>query len=341
MICKRPTNSLFINSNGGLRPDPRYDSDIDYIDNYLSLEEYLKSDKIKNVQNNIVTDINCYDCIKTSSQSSFNSMDDKNTELTTLFLGVSNNCNFECRMCGSFASHKLIERDKILENNNFYLQYPIDLKRKYLTEEQLEKLFCNIDVFSSINTIKINGGEPFIEDSNFYILEKLLPFSENINVSILTNASVFPNKERVNLLKKFKSVKIGIGLECIENMYEYIRQNSNWQQTKNNIKNFEETFDVRFFVSLTAMSIFDMQNLIDFMGDRDYDLQTITRPDYMSHTIFGNSLKDIYPKTLQKYVPNIPQNQKSISKFFSYINILDKMYKTSIFDVQPKFKRFI
>lgn len=342
MVCKRPTNSLFINSNGGLRPDPRYDSDIDYIDNYDSLAEYLNSDKLKTIQQNFYkeTDVNCLDCIKTTSQSSFTAMDTKNDQLTTLFLGISNLCNFECRMCGSYASDKLIPRDLLLQNTKFQTQYSADLKTKGLTQSQLDKLLSNLDVFSSLQTIKINGGEPFLEDNNFLILEKLIPFSKNINVSIITNASIFPNKRQFEILSNYKHVRISVGLESTSKCYEYIRNNSCWKTVEENIYKFSQIFTTHFFVSLTAMSIFEMDDLIEFIGDNKVDFQSVTRPDYLSHEIFGNLLYDIYPKSLHHYVINKDPDHQKISKFLSYINFLDKYYKSSLLDIQPKFRRF-
>lgn len=341
MICKRPVNSLFINSNGGLRPDPRYDNDIDNIDNYNDLSEYLISNKLKEIQRHIITDENCKDCINISKQSSFSTMDTTNDVLTTLFLGVSNICNFECIMCGSFASHKLIDRDKKLFNLNFDLQHSPDLKIKKLSSSQLKKIFQNINVFSSLKTIKISGGEPFMDNTNFLILEKLLPFSKNINLQIITNGSILPNNDQLRILNNYKSVTITIGLEAIGSVYEYIRKNSIWNDIEKNISIFSKLFNVRFFVSLNAISIFNMDELLNFIDDKDTSFQTITKPNYLSHTIFGNALEEIYPKKLLGYVPSHEKNSTSILKFFSYIDFIDDYYQSSLLKIQPRFKDFI
>lgn len=341
MLCKRPTNSLFINSNGGLRPDPRYDQDIDFIDNYNTLSEYLNSDLLKSVQKNLSTDENCLDCINITRQSSFNPVDSTNTELSTLFLGLSNQCNFECRMCGSYASDQLINRDKELQKTPFRQQYaPFDKPRR-LRQNQFDKLFQDLDVFSSLKTIKINGGEPFVEEINFQILERLSPLAGEINIAIITNGSIFPNKEKLAVLSKFKSVKINFGLEAIGKIYEYVRRNSNWETTKANVDKFSDLFDVKFHVSLTAMTIYDMEPLLDFIGGRYVEFQTITRPEYLSHNIFGNSLTEIYPNRLHNMIPDYDMDQAKLATFLSYVSYLDQYYGTSLTDIQPKFKSLL
>lgn len=343
MICKRPTNSLFIDSAGGLRPDPRFDSNIDYIDNYDSLTDYLNSDKLRLIQENFYKEvnINCLDCINVSKNSSFDPMDTKRDKLTTLFLGLSNLCNFECRICGSYASNKLIHRDAMLQSTSFQTQYPVDLKNKGLTEKQLDKLLNNIEIFSHLKFVKINGGEPFLEDKNFFILEKLLPFSDNINVAIITNGSIFPNKTHLKILEQYKSVEISVGLEATGSCYEYVRKNSSWKNVKENILQFSNYFNLNFFVSLTAFSIYDMHNLISYIDNRPVDFQTITRPSYLSHEIFGNMLYHIYPEFLNNYIKNTQPDFTKISKFLSYVKCLDKYYETSLFDIEPKFRDFL
>lgn len=338
MTCLRPRNSVFFNSTGGLRPDPRYQYDVGNISDFGTLQSYFS--QAEKLQEKIDSDINCLECKAITENSSFDPRDTENQSLTTLFLGISNVCNLQCRMCGSHASNQLIERDKNLEfftDPNWRSDYT-----KQLTRSQLSQLLNDKSMFSNLSVIKINGGEPFLEDINFEILDWLSPYASQISISILTNATIIPTKDQMNILNKYKSVHVGIGIDAIGPIYEYVRHGASWNQIDSNIQILNNLFDTKYFVSLNAMTVFDMHELIEYIGVKEYNIQTIVNPAYVSHRIFGNKLETIYPQQLISYVPEHPPIDKLIKRFGEYLKYTDAFHDTiAITDIQPKFKSLL
>jgi sulfatase maturation enzyme AslB (radical SAM superfamily) len=132
-----------------------------------------------------------------------------------------NTCNSACTYCTPFFSSKwgslLGER----------VDRPVkDHKKK------IQDFFVGNS--HGLKTVSMVGGEPLLLKQNSNLLD-IIP--ENVTVDIITNLSTDVTKSKVfeKLLAKRK-VHWHVSLENVEQRYEYVRQESKWDQLLTNLK---------------------------------------------------------------------------------------------------------
>lgn len=107
-------------------------------------------------------------------------------ETKFMALSVGQACNFKCKDCANFAPYAKPEN----------MRYSIENIKK-----DIEKVFS---YFSEIDTVHIQGGEPFL----YTELAELLYFINNNykekihNIQIATNGTLKPSQEVIDILKK-------------------------------------------------------------------------------------------------------------------------------------------
>lgn len=230
-----------------------------------------------------------------------------NVELEYLDVKFNNMCNLSCRMCNPSSSSKLenLYKTKSREMLPSFLQnyYMVDFKTS--TEEEFKKLgYTKKCIENGLKHLKVTGGEPFASASFLEILNWCNEnnYSDNLGLSIITNGTKY-NKSLLNKLVKFKYVSVSVSLDGTENIYNYIRQGSNWDKLQKNLNLFDSFFNdkkdkLRFHnntihvaVVLQFFNLFDIGNIIAWCSKRGY------RPK------IDTNLKPIDSELSIKYLP--------------------------------------
>jgi organic radical activating enzyme len=173
-------------------------------------------------------------------------------KLQSVDLRWSNHCNLSCKYCGPEASSvwaKIREEDDILLSNRGY------------TDTVLEEIVKNVD---TIGNVMLLGGEPLLQKENEALLNTI---SESTRVSVLTNASVDLEKNKIyNLLKKrSKNVEIYVSVDNIEERFEYVRYGAKWDLFVKNLHTLKKDFGhIRFNPVYSIWSATRLQELMEF-----------------------------------------------------------------------------
>ena len=149
-------------------------------------------------------------------------------ETTLIKLITSNKCNSTCVTCNSGASTawgELSKKGKIIDIN----------PKSALSQETIDGL--SFDKLVGINFI---GGEPLYEQRNFYIIENLIKHNNtDCFISFTTNGSVGINSVNKNLLSQFKNINIGLSIDGIGPVFEYMRYPLKWKKLLANLEFFK------------------------------------------------------------------------------------------------------
>ena len=144
-----------------------------------------------------------------------------------LQLQVDTTCNAACIMCEpKFSSLWAKQRGIVVIKQdipNFY--------------DQIESL---IDL-NQLRDIDFLGGEPFVNSNHIYILKKIKEPSL-VKLRYVTNGSVVPNNEILEIWSNFKEVTVAFSIDDIEQRYEYIRWPLKWNKVSNNFKQLSNEF---------------------------------------------------------------------------------------------------
>lgn len=265
---------------------------------------------------------------------------------------ITNLCNLKCQMCsGKDSSKLLVENKKIFPSTSIHLnneekkELYIDQKMFDIDSNGLENIKNILN--EKIKEINFRGGEPLIipkiEDLLGYIVQK--GYAKNLILQITTNGTII-NDKILELLKKFKRVRLMISIESTNKQNDYIRFPSQWQTVENNIKTYKLLKNVEFFICATVsnLSLMYIDQLIHFSIKNNFytKLEIIDSPNYMHFSILPVDLLERSLKKLMK----IKNNNVSFLKIEN-LNALIKLLKLEINkkflneDKWNKFKKII
>jgi len=173
----------------------------------------------------------------------------------------SNKCNFSCLGCTPHIStgmHPFTEAVDIAHEKKHERQ------RSWNVKYDLNYILKNLD---SIKIIHLNGGEPFLQEGFYDLLEKLVEYNAtNIYVWSHTNGSVttYKNRDMIDLLKKFSNCSVIMSNDGVGKRGEYVRyglKESVW------FKNFKRMQDAGITVKIqSCYNVFNALH-IDKMAD--------------------------------------------------------------------------
>ena len=162
--------------------------------------------------------------------------------LMFLDLKLGNICNLKCRICGSwssstFATEELanLPRDEDKKANHHYTM----LKQGAWPREN-PVFWKEIDqVVDQIRYIEFTGGEPFMIQEHFDMLQRLVDrgIANNIEIHYNTNGTQYPENAAA-IWQHFKTVEIAFSIDDVGERFEYQRSNANWGEVCANIERF-------------------------------------------------------------------------------------------------------
>jgi sulfatase maturation enzyme AslB (radical SAM superfamily) len=153
---------------------------------------------------------------------------------SALHLWLGNHCNLKCRMCSPMFSSK-IAADEVhaawFSGHHGAAVYECQ-------ENVFEEIFQHAE---RVKLIQFSGGEPFIHRTFRDMLRKLVEtkHAAHIELYITTNGMTYSG-ELSSLLARFSSVELGISVDGLGALQEYIRFPSKWEALERNIFLFQK-----------------------------------------------------------------------------------------------------
>jgi MoaA/NifB/PqqE/SkfB family radical SAM enzyme len=180
----------------------------------------------------------------------------KRPMLTNIDLSISNVCNNKCRMCGpQLSTHWYSDAKKLGQD----IPKGIVSKNTIIDEYDL----------SELRFIKLLGGEPLMEQKRLIQILKKCTL-EKLTIMLVTNTTLVPCKELLDLLLKCQKVNVQFSIDSYGTLNDFLRKGSNWQDTVKSIEWFKQ-----YFTHLSVHSVCNIYNinkvheLIDYCKDND------------------------------------------------------------------------
>jgi MoaA/NifB/PqqE/SkfB family radical SAM enzyme len=164
--------------------------------------------------------------------------------LMFLDLKLGNICNLKCRICGSWSSSTFAAEElanvPVTENKKDNYHYTM-LKQGAWPREN-PNFWAEIDqVVDHIQYIEFTGGEPFMIQEHFVMLQGLVDrgIAGQIEIHYNTNGTQWPEQAEA-IWKHFKAVEIAFSIDDVGARFEYQRTNARWTEVFENITKFKE-----------------------------------------------------------------------------------------------------
>jgi len=222
-------------------------------------------------------------------------------------------CNLACRTCGPSLS--TFWQKHIRENN-----LPMDPRAPAPTPKAAEMIAAlkTLDL-SNLEDVVMCGGETLLGRGYLDVAEalaELVPHAkERLTLSFQTNGTMPINKRDLDLLSRFKLVKLHFSIDGTKDQFEYLRWPAKWDQVTENIFNLRETapVNVMFTVeeTISTFNLFYLGQVSDWVKNNFSTNRLGDIVNYTSHAAEGFfSLKNL----TQEYVDNLPNHLKGLVK---------------------------
>ena len=225
-----------------------------------------------------------------------------------LQIDLGNLCNSGCIMCHPVASSKL-ERDYEKLNAVDAELFPkLDRYQSWTKDPVAMENFINsIKQIKNLGYIHLLGGETLFDPAFYAICDALIAarLSHKIILGTTTNGTIYNDKiERYS--KMFKEFHLGISIETISTLNDYIRYPSEISVVIKNIMKFKKLRDEnkRLFVSLritpNVFTMYEMDQLLRFMWEHDLPAEScniLTDPKHLRIELMPD---DIRKETITK-----------------------------------------
>ena len=240
-----------------------------------------------------------------------------------LQIDLGNFCNSACIMCTPDASSRLASDYKKLsiQNKNLFQFQPI---KNWTNDEKLVDKFTNeIRNLNNIKYIHFLGGETLYIPAFYQICDSLIE-NKNLIVGTTTNGTIF-NDKIVKYIESFKQFHLGISIDSVTNLNDYVRYPGKIDEILSNIKKFlnlRSTYpglQISLRITPNIFTIYNLDKLCIFMLENNVIAEScniLYNPEFLKI--------ELLPKNLRQHV---------IHKFEQLISLYN-LQKTEIINVR-------
>ena len=248
-------------------------------------------------------------------------------------IDTSNTCNSACMTCNGASSNTW---NKVLKKNNLptYRNWKIPPDRT-----------TNWVDYANAKLISFRGGEPFLSDTNFYILEQLIAHGNtNCFVSFVTNGSFSLSKHQKEILLKFPNLNFCFSIDGVGPVFEYVRWPLKWPDVENNINWCrEKNIDVSVSYTLSNINLFYHDETVKWFKDNriNYLVNPVYDPAHFQPRALPQSIKQQLAQYLNDeevgaWLTHSSEDDKRYTRFQAEVVKQDSMKNISIRDYLPE-----
>jgi MoaA/NifB/PqqE/SkfB family radical SAM enzyme len=162
--------------------------------------------------------------------------------LMFLDLKLGNICNLKCRICGSWSSSQFASEEiSWLPREEQKSSHAYEMLRAGAWPKENDQFWSEIDsVLTDIRYIEFTGGEPFMIDQHFDMLQGIVDrgIAGQVEIHYNTNGTHYPERGE-NIWKHFKTVEVAFSIDDVGARFEYQRTNADWVAVLDNITSFQ------------------------------------------------------------------------------------------------------
>jgi len=220
-------------------------------------------------------------------------------------INLGNFCNSGCVFCHPSVSSKLASDFRTIGILNH------DPIRSWTDDtESFDKFLDTISMIPNIRYLHFIGGEPLFMPTFKTILKNLIKQNRNksITIGFTTNLTIY-NQEIVDLLENF-DVHIGLSIECLDELNDYVRYGSKINQVKENLNHFVElskknnwTCSIR--TTPTFLTVRNLLPLYQYALDNKVHIEScnfLSSPEIFKPSVLPEPYKSHFIKEMSNWI---------------------------------------
>lgn len=187
--------------------------------------------------------------------------------LMFLDLKLGNICNLKCRICGSWSSSQFAtEEIQWVPREQQKQTYAYQMLKAGAWPRENTQFWDQIDsCLSDIRYLEFTGGEPFMIQEHFAMLQGIVDrgIAHNVEIHYNTNGTQWP-EGAAEIWRHFKTVEIAFSIDDIGARFEYQRSNASWHEVCANLDRFRDLKEQHSNIVLqicTTVNVFNVYYL--------------------------------------------------------------------------------
>ncbi len=339
-----PWHGLAVAANGNIKPCCQWSDSLGKVEKVNLVDVYKKHPKIIQLRQDFLDGkkpASCKSCwtreeqigesrrkwfsekfMSTVSQDYTYNVQLDDISWTQMDINLSNVCNLKCRMCGSWASNSWFEEDIKLSNINPAFQKENNPANQIIRQHSLEDLSTLLPYLDNILRIDFKGGEPMMAKNHVEFLSMLIEhgLNDQIVLQYTTNGTIV-NPKILDVMSKFKKVRIMFSIEGTGELYSYIRGG------KYTIEELEEVVsmyndlpnvEIGFNVTIQAYNLLNLKELYYLLESWANKFKNVSNSS--AFTTICNSPMYLSPFVLPDKLRNIAFNELKDIKDFDVLS---------------------
>jgi MoaA/NifB/PqqE/SkfB family radical SAM enzyme len=288
--------------------------------------------------------------------------------LMFLDLKLGNICNLKCRICGSwssstFAAEELAnlgpDEDRKSSHHYTMLRAGAWPRENPVFWTEIEK------IVDQIQYIEFTGGEPFMIQEHFDLLQRLVDrdLAGHIEIHYNTNGTQWPEQAE-NIWRHFKTVEIAFSIDDVAERFEYQRSNASWSEVCANIERFKvmrsqhKNIRLQVCTTVNVFNVYYLEQVARWIDQQEFDFvywNMMHEAYYFSISTLPESAKqEIAKKLLQAQVNPVTVAEFSRIKDFMINGVgldghmlrmqianLDRRRQQNLAEVEPELAKLI
>ena len=200
--------------------------------------------------------------------------------LMFLDLKLGNICNLKCRICGSWSSSQFASEEiNFMPRDEQKASFPYQMLRAGAWPKENDSFWNQIDShLSDIRYIEFTGGEPFMIEQHFDMLQGMIDrgIAHQVEIHYNTNGTQWPERGP-EIWRHFKTVEIAFSIDDLGSRFEYQRSNAVWSEVVFNIDRFRRLREDYPNIQLQCCSTVNVFNvryidqLAHWIAQQDFD----------------------------------------------------------------------
>jgi len=221
-------------------------------------------------------------------------------------IDLGNYCNSACVFCNPISSSKLATEFKKLKIID-------SVPKKSWTQDPalVDKFIQSVCTLNNIQYIHFIGGETLITPAFKHIIKALIAngVSKSISLGFTTNLTSWDD-ELIELFKQFSQIHVGLSIESMDPINNYVRYPSQIDQVKTILSRWltvskENNWLVQLRITPTCLTINSLITIYSYAYEHDLSVEScnfLSRPEFMRPSVLPQTIRDSIIKSLESWI---------------------------------------
>jgi len=198
--------------------------------------------------------------------------------LMFLDLKLGNICNLKCRICGSWSSSQFATEElKYVDDKKQSFHY--QMLRDGAWPRANSQFWTELNQsLSDIRYLEFTGGEPFLIQEHFDLLQTLVDqgVAHQIEIHYNTNGTQYP-ADAESIWRHFRHVEIAFSIDDVGPRFEYQRTNAVWTEVCTNLELFKQmrarnsNITLQVCCTINIFNVLYLADVADWIAQQHFD----------------------------------------------------------------------